>query len=329
MRVLIAFNAPQASLDPHGRGTLAYQGVLTEVEDVAWALRRLGHTVDILAVGLDPRGELARLSQAHVDLVFNLVESIGGKDYSETCFAAILQWLDLPFTGAGPEALALTCNKNIAHGILTAHGIPTPRSWTGWDVPDPVEFPLIIKPACEDGSIGIDGSSVVHDWQQLKKGLRGDQELIVQEYLPGEEATIALMGHEQPQFLPTGRIDYGGMPSGHPPILSYRAKWVPTSPEYLGSTPYWDDELLEEDKPLREAARRVFHLFRLQGYSRVDFRADTQGNFHVIDINPNPDISRTAGFARSAQAMGWPYEELIQMIVDLALESFAARKKAI
>jgi D-alanine-D-alanine ligase len=143
-------------------------------------------------------------------------------------------------------------------------------------------------------------------------------EVLVQAYVPGREFNVGFVGS---QMLPISEISFERMPAGSWPIVSYAAKWVPGSPEDVGTQPVCPARIPAElAKRLGAAARRAWdYLAGSEGYGRVDLRVDDAGQVWVLEVNPCPDISRDAGLARMARAQGWTYEEMLLRIVDEAL----------
>jgi D-alanine-D-alanine ligase len=163
---------------------------------------------------------------------------------------------------------------------------------------------------------------VVHDRAGLdaarERGHRSFERLLVQRFVEGRELNLALVGD---RVLPPAEIQWT-LPDGLPRVVTYAAKWEPESADYRG-TPV---RLLDAGEArlaarLEALARRVWDAVEGVGYGRVDVRMDGRGRIWVIDVNPNPDISPSAGLARQARAAGWTYPELIARIVDLASAS--------
>jgi D-alanine-D-alanine ligase len=250
-----------------------------------------------------------RLERAKPDLVFNLCEGIDGDSSGEATVAGVLELVGIPFTGNPSRALRTALDKARTKELLRAKGIPTPR-WavadaTGFHGPDPVRFPAIVKPRHEDASMGIDRRSVVRNRRELAERVehvisRWRQEALVEEYVDGRETNVALLGG---RVLAASEIRF----SIEPRIVTYDAKWKPGSPEDLGTTP------VPATPPKRIAAIATAAAAALgcTGPVRVDLRDD-----FVIDVNPNPDLARDAGFARSARASGISYEDLLERILD-------------
>jgi D-alanine-D-alanine ligase len=173
-------------------------------------------------------------------------------------------------------------------------------------------FPLIVKPEHEDGSVGISDSSVVFTASELRKRVRFvfeefEQAALVEQYIDGREFNVAILGHRDPLVLPISEIDFSGLTPDMNKIVSYEAKWM-------------HQLSVQQERVLKETALRCFHLVGCRDYARVDFRMTDDGEIYVLEVNPNPDISDDAGFARSARAHGLSFQEIVGTIVKSALE---------
>jgi D-alanine-D-alanine ligase len=134
----------------------------------------------------------------------------------------------------------------------------------------------------------------------------------VEEFLDGREFNIAVVGPD-PVVLPVSEIDYSTMPSEKPRFVSYNAKWEPESTEYKSTVPVCPAHILEAPaQRLRHLALRAFQLTGCRDYARVDVRMDREGRPHILEINPNPDLSVDAGLARSLRTHGWRYNDFIE-----------------
>ena len=253
-----------------------------------------------------------RLTQARPDVVFNLCESIDGDPAGEPIVAAWLELLGIPFTGNPPNALKTALDKGLAREALRAAGVPIPRGWildrAGFRETRHVRFPAIVKPRHEDASVGIDRRSVVRSRRALMERVRYvnrrcHQEALVEEYIDGREFNVALLGG---RVLAVSEIKF----SISPRIVTYDAKWKPGSAEDRGTTPVC---LSSPPKRIGAIARRAAAALGCTGPVRVDMRDRC-----VIDVNPNPDLSRDAGFAKSARAAGMDYESLLGALIDHA-----------
>lgn len=266
------------------------------------------------------------------DVIFNLCDTGFRDDYNlEPHVAAMFDILNVPYSGNNYFTLALCQNKARAKDILTFNNVLTPKFqvFTAAERKlDPeLKFPMIVKPIREDGSVGIRERSVVNNEEQLKEEVDHvvnihKQEALVEEFIDGREFNVSLIGNRRPIVLPVAEIDFTGMPEHLPRIVSYRAKWIKQSIAYKKSNticPAVVDEKMA--KMIEETARRCYKIFGCRGYARIDFRYDDkEKKLYVLEINPNPDISEDVDTAKSATAAGMSYADLIQKIIDFALE---------
>lgn len=317
--------ATQALID------LSEIGVVEEMEDIKGALNSLGYRTTIFNVDSDFFRLIDYLREERPDLVFNLVESVENDSTQEMNIAGVYELLKIPYTGAGPLALGTALNKPRVKEILSAHAIKTPKFqvFTIGDriaLRDDMTFPLIVKPSREDASVGIDDYSVVYTVNDLRKRVRFihseyDQPALAEEYIDGRELNVAILGNTPAVALPISEIDFSGLSDGMHRIVSYEAKWIHGTVAYEGTKGVCPAALPSAvEARVRETALRCYQLIGCRDYARVDFRLTKDGVPYVLEINPNPDISDDAGFARSARASGYTFAETAGKIVEAALE---------
>jgi D-alanine-D-alanine ligase len=317
--------APREAVD------LSEIGVLEEMEDIKVALDSLGYRTAIFNVSSDIYRMIDHLKEDRPDLVFNLVEAVENESLQEMNVAGLYELLKIPFTGAGPLALGTALNKPRMKELLASHGVRTPRHYlfhpsSRITIPGDMTFPLIVKPEHEDGSVGISDSSVVFTASELRKRVRFvfeefEQAALVEQYIDGREFNVAILGHRDPLILPISEIDFSGLTPDLNKIVSYEAKWMHGTVAYDGTQGVCPAQLsVQQERVLKETALRCFHLVGCRDYARVDFRMTDDGEIYVLEVNPNPDISDDAGFARSARAHGLSFQEIVGTIVKSALE---------
>jgi D-alanine-D-alanine ligase len=308
-------------------------GVLEEMEDIKEALVSLGYRTAIMNVDADIYRLIDYLRAEKPDIVFNLVECVENESLQEMHVAGLYELLKIPYTGAGPFALGVALNKPRVKELLSYHGIPTPRFQVFQPtariaLAEEMEFPLIVKPSHEDGSVGISNSSVVSTMGELRRLIRYifeefEQPALVEQYIDGRELNVAILGHKIPQALPISEIDFSGLTNEMPKIVTYKAKWMHGTIEYEGTKGLCPARLTtQQEARLKEIALKCFHIVGCRDYARVDFRMAPNGQLYVLEVNPNPDISDEAGFARSAKAAGYTFPEVIGKIVESALERY-------
>lgn len=313
------------------------------IEQVEHALATLGHQVSRVSADDDVGPVVSGLRKSTPDLVINLAESFAGVSALESNVAALLNLLDLRYTGSSPAGLLLAGDKSLSKKVLRFHGILTPEFATVYrgavDWAGDIDFPVIVKPPQEDASIGITGSSVVHDLKDLFgriDSLQSEfhQPVLVEEFVDGREFYVGVLGNLHPQALPVIELDFSGFPAGIPRIASWEAKWgadgsgagegAEKSAEFAGTKSVFpsdlDEQLIER---IQKTAIESFEALRLRDYARIDLRVTPSGDIFVIEVNPNCYLERNAEFARAAAKDGIEYAALIARIVELALARYA------
>jgi D-alanine-D-alanine ligase len=328
-RVAIVYNDDAALAHGDAQDALAVQGVVACARAVASALAERGHEVELRALGPEPRETARFVESLACDVVFNLVEAIGGDAQLEPAFAWLCELACLRYTGSPPRAMTLCLEKPLAQALLASRGLPVPRNTLfvrGDESASSLRFPLIVKPAREDASHGIASESVVRDERQLRARAKYviehyAQPALVEEFIDGREINVGLL--ETPrglEILPLSEIDYSGFPSDMPHIVSYAGKWIETSRDWeLTKVMPARDLSREQRHRVESVARYAFETLGLRGYGRVDLRLDAKNEPFVIDVNANPDVSPDAGFALAAARASYAYADVVEWIVQSAL----------
>jgi D-alanine-D-alanine ligase len=304
---------------------------LDNVREVRRALRRGGFETSLIPVVLGDIGWLRRVQRT--DLVFNLCEGVNGFAKYEDYVVAALDLSRIPYTGCPSWPVTICHRKHIANTLLSAHGVPVPPFALAKRaaLPANLKYPVIVKPSGEDASVGIDGGAICTTRKALRervaKVIELWEEVLIQEYVPGREINVGFVGRE---ILPISEIDFGKMPSGSWPIVTYAAKWDAGSPEDLGTIPTCPAALAPElEKRVVQVARDAWELLgQSSGYGRVDMRIAPDGQPYVLEVNPNPDLSSDAGLARMARVRGWDYDTLVLKVVEEALGRAEVRRNA-
>ncbi len=328
MRIAILHNHDHALLE-EDPGREAREDVVRVAAAMRVALGKSKHTVDLVPVEQDLLGIQDALGGEKPDLVLNLCESLAGDARGEMLVPAMLELMQVPYTGSSALSLALALHKNKAKEILRARGVPTPDFCVVEHLEDLADvdlpFPLIVKPSREDASMGIDFDSVVTTRQGLgravSKVLRTfHQPALVERFIEGREVYVPLLGNAPRRALPLSEIRFGNAFIGKPNVVSYKAKWDTESAECIESPS--ELAVLPKDVAARcvEVAIAAFEALECRDYGRVDLRVDASGQPYVIDINPNCDLHPQAGFAKAAEAAGLSYADLALHLVELAWE---------
>ena len=300
---------------------------------MAEALGKLGHDATLHVLDGSTKS-LHALARMECDLIFNLAESFGGNDTADYCIAGYLELLDKRFTGSGSHGLLYGQDKAIAKKILAFHGIDTPvfaRSFRGrLDFSHDLQFPVIVKPAREDGSIGIEFSSVVSSIRELMQRIdwlhaNFDSPVLIEEYVEGREMYVGVIGNDNPTPLPVIELDLSKLPEGRPRIAGAEVKWGRGTRAYRDTKSAVAEDLSEEVSALlQQMAVAVYQALELRDYARVDMRLRPDGRVTVIEANPNPWLASKAEFTMAARKAGRTYTQLIGEIVDLALARYGS-----
>ncbi len=320
-RVAVAYNVDfQESSPADDAGHAARRDVADAAAAVASALSG-AFDVTLVPVDADLHAFCERVRELAPDAVFNLCESVAGDARLESTLPMLLEAMKVPYTGSPPAALALALRKDRVKTALERAGIPTPRGGLFAALPDKIALPCIVKPSREDGSAGIVPASVAHDTASVRRRAHAierafHQPAIVEEYVDGRELNVAVLGGS---VLPLWEIDFSRMPKRLPKIVTYESKWRPGSVEDLGARPRRARLSGGALRAVRRVALEAFEAVGLRDYGRIDVRLDRAGVPWVVDVNPNCDLSPTAGFARAAQAGGVGYPALVKRLVGFAL----------
>jgi D-alanine-D-alanine ligase len=305
-------------------------------ESVRDCLEGRGHTVTVMAAG-SIRQTLDSLARDNSDIVFNLCESLQGISQREQHLAALLEVLDLRFTGSGSIGLALAQDKALSKKLLRFHGLRYPKfiavnagqlEWA-----DDLSFPLFTKPLNLDASLGIGEEAIVHSVKELMERIsfihtEFGVAALVEEYIDGREIYVGVLGNDKPEALPILEWDFSKVPEA-PNFASSKAKWDPESPAYRVPEHFPDDLPGPLVREMQEAAVNVFKAFKMRDYGRIDMRLrgkqqsdgsdSMEWEYFIIEANPNPYLGKESELVLSAEKTGLEYPELLDKILDLAL----------
>jgi D-alanine-D-alanine ligase len=331
MRVLVLFDLPHP-IDPDETFTMK---ALREEEDrpteadVITAIKKLGHQVETMAVYDDALAVAQKVHDSAPDVVFNLCESFLNERSNEPNIPALLELLQVPYTGAGPDSLLLCKDKELAKTVLIYHRIRVPRfvvsrRRTPRRSLRRFSFPAFVKPLGEESSDGIAKASFGRNEKDtiertcfLHDKLQCD--VMIEEYVEGRELYVGVLGNQKASVLPARELFFGDLPEAEPRFATFRAKWdeaYRTKWNIRNGPAAPMPPTIE--KKLPELARRVYSLLKIRGTGRLDLRLTPAGELVFIEANPNPSLERGEDFARSAAAAGIDYETLIQRILDYA-----------
>jgi D-alanine-D-alanine ligase len=302
------------------------------VDAIISALKRKGHNVDLVDAGQPNLFSYFRKNR--IDMVFNIAEGKSGK-FRESEIPAILDYLDIPYTGSNTISLALALNKALTKKILIAENIPTPHfqlfTKGNKTLDADLKFPLIVKPNYEGSAKGINASCVVNDEETLFKKINEiynsyRQGVLVEEFIEGRELTVGILENGKITILPILEIDFSNCIKSGEYFYSWRMKEF-QGDRALGLAPdfYCPARLDEEtDKKVKEIALRTHQAIGCLDISRTDIRLSNDNTPYVLEINPLPGLDpKESNFPIMAYAAGIKYDDLIEAI----LMSATARRR--
>jgi len=286
----------------------------------------------------DPGGIFSSLQKNPVDIVFNVCERINDSSLLEPHAAAILDVLQIPYTGSNPFTLGLCIDKIRVKKLLAFHDIPTPR----WDycytleesIDDSLRFPRIVKPANSDNSLGITNDSVVTNERDFRRQLEKvvveyGRPALIEEYIEGDEFDVSIIGNDPGDLrvLPLSRSIFDAMPQGYWHIYPYEAKFSDDPAYTTGIT---------VQRPPRNVSRKLlaliseialdtYNILGCSDYGRVELRVDADGNPYILELNPNPSINLGDCLPSVAELAGMSYSDFLEEIIRLAITRFKDR----
>lgn len=308
--------------------------VEVQAQAVFDALNARGHQVWMDTCDLDLNRLHRSLQERRPQVVFCLVESLGGQESLAYLPAGLLEALHIPFTGSGVRALLKANDKPWTKQCLLEAGLATPP----WIVADGkgVQGPLggdttrrwILKSPVEHGSLGlsddsvIEGSAAQAEILIRQRGLAQGKRLFGEGFIEGREVNVGLLASAAgPRVLPMAEILFEGYPEDKPRIIGWQAKWDPESFESQSTHRRFLDDRQEGElvAELTRMARKAWEIGELRGYARVDFRLDSQGQPWILEVNANPCLSPDAGFAAALERAGISFGEACEAILEDAL----------
>jgi D-alanine-D-alanine ligase len=265
------------------------------------------------------------------DFVLNLCdEGYNNDPRKELHVPALLETLNIPYTGGGPQCLAFCYDKSLVRGIANEMDIPVPEAF--FIKPEdstfelPFGFPVIAKPNFGDSSFGITQRSVANSIEQLVNAISEIREkfgyekpILIEEFLTGTDFTVGIIGNPPESYLvlPIIQEDYSALPPDLPRICGYEAKWMPDSP-------YWQIKSApanlpdEVEKVVVECCLKLFERLECRDYCRFDWRIDVQGNPKILEVNPNPGWCWDGHLAKMSKLAGLSYSQMLMEILRAA-----------
>jgi D-alanine-D-alanine ligase len=294
-------------------------------------------TIDVIAQAIEKCGFkvkkignvnhlLEKIDKLGVDIVFNISEGIFGRN-RESQVPVLLEMADIPFVGADALTLGLTLDKVIAKKIFIAEGIPTPKFFEVKTVDslvntDHLKFPLIVKPRFEGSSKGLTDNSRVENKDELKKQAEYvinvyKQPALIEEFISGQEFTVAIVGNDSPEVMPIVQIKIDGRLKLNDKFYTF-ARITSDRLEYI--CPARINKDLK--KKISDLALKSYNAVECRDFGRVDFRVDKEGKPYVLEINPLPSLSTEDVFMVVAKEVSISYEEMIGKILNSAFKRY-------
>ncbi len=309
-------------------------GVMDEVSAVADALTELDIPHRIAAIG--SLAELpALLGRSPEQVVFNLVENLPPRPVDAAMVPSICEAFGKGCTGNDSTCQTLSLDKWRTKNVLKAAGLPVPA---GLLVPpgtmaaraDLPEGPYIVKPLLSDASEGIHADSVVPsagpELDRVVRRVHRDfkHPALIEQFFGTRELNISVLRRgEKTEVLPLAEIEFRGFGGKRPPIVDYAAKWHADSFEFKNTVRVIPARLPPKlALEMRRCALAAWNTMGCDDYARVDFRLTADGQFAILEINPNPDISPGSGFAAALEKREIPFTAFV-----LAMCANAARRR--
>lgn len=283
----------------------------------------------------NPQRAISDLSKSKVDLVFNVCERINDTSLLEPHAASIFDILQIPYTGSSPFTLGLCIDKIKVKKLLNYHNLPTPAWDYVYDVDDEIDsslkYPLIVKPANTDNSIGITHNSVVTNKKDLLKMVTyvikelGSPALI-EEYIDGDEYNVFIMGSDENSFkvLPLSRTIFAGLPKDYWHIKTLESKF--------GLDKTYKEHIVVQEPPknvsskllslLTEISLDTYNILDCHDYGRVEVKVDKNNNPYILELNPNPSIDIIDVVDMKKKGYEEKYARFLEEIIRLTISRY-------
>lgn len=302
-------------------------------KDIEKTLKERGYKISFFDFNDLPKA-FNDLKNSDVDLIVNVCERINNSSLLEPHAASILDTLQIPYTGSNPFTLGLCIDKIRVKKLLSYHKIPTPE----WDyvysleddIRDDLRYPLIVKPANTDNSIGITNDSVVRNKEELNRQLEKvlkeiGRPALIEEYIDGDEYDVPIIGSDEDdlRILPLARSIFDELPSNLWHIYPFESKYtdggeynkiiVQRPPKNIGK---------KLETLLGEIALDTYNILDCHDYGRIEIRVDKNNNPYVLELNPNPSLDAEGTFSASAELIGMDYGDFLEEIIRLAIKRY-------
>ena len=295
------------------------------IDAIRDVLKGEGH--EVIKLGGDT-GLIDRLRQTSIDIVFNIAEGLQGRN-REAHIPALLEFLNIPYTGSDPLTLCVTLDKSMAKRIVMSENIPTPTFRKVERMEDldrlGLRYPLFVKLCDEGSSKGVRLDSKIVDPESLEGKVEWllknyGPSILVEEFVQGPEFTVGILGNENPSVLGVMQVEIKGTPQEEA-IYSLEVKREWEEKVVYHCPPSIDKNLLNR---IEEVALRSYRVLECHDVSRVDIRVGKDKTPYFLEINPLPGIlprpEDNSCFPKAARAAGMTYNQLINSVLDIALK---------
>lgn len=329
MNIVLAFNVRRHKVNFQSDQEAEYDSRKT-VYILKETIVSLGHKVRLVEADENFAAEIKKIKNK-INLVFNATEGKFGEG-REAYVPAILDNLNIPYTGSDPLILALALDKGTTKAVLAFYNIPTAPFQifvhSSEKLNSLIKFPCFVKPNNEGSSRGIDEKSIVKNKRELYRRInfvikKYRQPALVEEYLPGLEFSVGILGnYPKEKILPIMRLDFKKSKSSRCQIDTFFTKHLQRLPKSFIECPAKIS--LKLQKKINHLALKIYRLLRCKDLARIDFRLDKKGTPNFLEVNPLPAISYDdlCGFPRAAKIAGLNYQKMIAKIIDLACQRY-------
>src|SRR3989339_828288 len=303
-------------------------------KNIAKILTEVGYKVSLFDFNF-PQKAINDLNKSRVDLVFNICERINDSSLLKPHAASAFDILQIPYTGSNPITLALCQDKIKFKKLLSFHNIPTPA----WDyvyslddeVDSSLKFPMIVKPANTDNSVGITNDSIVKNRKELDKRIKYiikdlGSPVLIEEYVDGDEYDAFIMGNDEKNFkvLPLSRTIFSNLPENYWHIKTMKSK--------LGRDKIYQEKIITQIPPVKmssklmslitEIAIDTYNILDCHDYGAVEIKIDKNNNPYILELNTNPRLGAQNFGPQAAKFSGMNYANLLEEIIRLAIERY-------
>lgn len=336
-RLRVVLLADDNAIHPSDPDCLLPHGELyDDTWQVAGAIRNLGYELTVMGFELPIQTFAEKIHALRPQVIFNFTESINGDRLGFPNITAMLDLLDIPYTGAGMTALAMTIDKALTKQVLAWHGVPVPdffvvQQGCSPTMPARIQFPLFVKPLHGGGKEAISLAALAGNHKALQRRVeyihsKWKQSAICEQYIDGRELTLAVTGNDQLTIFPPREMLFNTDNPKGPRILTQRVL------ENRSYRHQWNLKMVDADltpaqhRRLQWVGRTAYRALGLRGYARFDIRMGRDDEFYIIEANANPALRRPAASVIAPWG-GIEYEELIDHVIQLGLEYHRRRKR--